>query len=370
MSVVGPLNRSEQPFDRAAEFPNYFEMMLNSVPAQEREKFCEKIQTLIEGNISTIIKRVKIWYLNDKDELSNDDYFNKLVETMRRPLEASILKKSYKLHVYLTGGVVRTLLAFVYKQLYINIQKILENELYSPKTSQDKDKVFREILTELEQAFTTDREVLDKAKQQTATAMLTTILNQESFLKDLTKTPEFWLGSLKTQQSRVLGLYVLGVGSDMDIGYELIPIEDQKVTQEQADALTEVRKNIETAGKTLLNSAGMRLKLPAIKSDIEKSLCPPADLKPYKPQIEKAMLESGGCSLDWLAFELSPPEGRQKLIEPPSELCEKIDLIGSIITRLIYGYYRYVIKRTKRVIHRIATYKLYVLTDLCLNLDS
>ena len=53
------------PFDREKEFPNYFEIMLNSVPEELRKDFVDKIQVLIEENISTLIKRLKLYYVND-----------------------------------------------------------------------------------------------------------------------------------------------------------------------------------------------------------------------------------------------------------------------------------------------------------------
>jgi hypothetical protein len=134
------------PFNRAKEFPNYFEIMLKSVPEGERDVFVKKIQKLIEKNISTIVKRLKLYYANDQGELSTADYFNELVKKMEHVLKESPAKDDYNLEVYLSGGVVRTLLGYVYRQLHINIQEVFEEEFEATRRFTDKDEMFKAII--------------------------------------------------------------------------------------------------------------------------------------------------------------------------------------------------------------------------------
>lgn len=199
------------PFERATEFPNYFEIMLNSVPKTQRDVFLRKIRALIEQNINTIIKNLKLSYVDDSGELSTKNYFDALVKRMDYALEESSAKNDYHLEVYISGGVVRALLSSIYKRLYINIQEILESELNASEISKDKGKILSAVLTELGQE--TDQQVKIKTFEN--------ILKRKHFLETFTKTPEFWLRNLKTQQALVRGSDVLGVGSDMDILYKL-----------------------------------------------------------------------------------------------------------------------------------------------------
>ncbi|HEV2524488.1 MAG TPA: ankyrin repeat domain-containing protein, partial [Gammaproteobacteria bacterium] len=210
------------PFDRAKEFPNYFEIMLKSVPEGERDAFVKKIQKLIEQNISTIVKRLKLYYVYKKDEsdpgeLSTADYFNELVKSMEHALKESPAKDDYNLEVYLSGGVVRTLLGYVYRQLHTNIQEVFEDEFEAAKKSTEPD----------------------QAKQQA----LENVFKREAFLKTFTETPEFWLQKLKMEQSKLQNSYVLGVGSDMDILYKLSPRtvrSESKLNGAQLEKLHEV----------------------------------------------------------------------------------------------------------------------------------
>jgi hypothetical protein len=451
------------PFDRAKEFPNYFEIMLETVPERERGIFVKKIQKLIEQNISAIIKRLKLYYVNDQGKLSTADYFNELVKSMERVLKESPAKDDYNLEVYLSGGVVRTLLGYVYKQLHINIQEILENE------------------TELTHLSMT---------------------NQKDFFKNVTKTPEFWLQKLKTEKSILQHSYVLGVGSDMDILYKLnqrMPKNESKLNEtqlqdlhqevdtqstlnkakleafrqaiettrkldekqfyelfqavknkaalskEQLEDLRQIINNqrtlskaqsqslyqaIETGnelneeqmkglqqaienqsnlnekelqesyqttesqsklnevkfqdlhqaidsqnklngqalqepqlitenkstldatqldnlgnkiregGDLFLNSAASFFNLDNVEETLKHSLLPPGDVNEYTKQTTSSMLQ-GGSALDWLAFEISPKTGR-KLIEPPLELKQQVNMTQSIVENFIRGHYEYI----------------------------
>lgn len=306
-----------EPFDPEGEFPNYFKKMLNSVPENQRQDFENKIQKLIEHNISAILKRLQLYYVDENGSLSNTHYFDELLKKMQDTLEKNGGKDAYDLHVYLSGGVVRTLLSYVYKQLHINIQNIFEEQQNLSKTSVDKEKVLKDI--EKTPAF----------------------LVRENFVKTFTTSPEFWLYKLRFDPTKIQGPYVLGVGSDMDILYKLstkASLHESKLDKEQSESL---HTAIQETADSFLNSAEHFLDLRGLTENLKKSLLPPADVKEYQEQIE-TVVSQGGSTLDWLAFELNPQTGPQKLVDPPPELMTQAKLQGSIIKKFIHGYYEYI----------------------------
>ena len=162
---------------------------------------------------------------------------------MEQTLQESDAKDDYFLEIYLSGGVVRTLLGSVYKQLYINIQKVLEQELESSKKSKDKDKIFKSVLDELE--FIKNEQAKQKAFES--------ILKREDFLKNFNKTPEFWLQNLKKQITAIQSPEVLGVGSDMDILYKLSPKLLRKKFIESKKLLETINELVEIDKKRIAN---------------------------------------------------------------------------------------------------------------------
>ncbi len=309
-------------FEQEREFPNYFKIMLaNEKNDQKRVELTKKIEKLIEQNIQAVVKRLKLYYV-DNGKLEHSDYFNKLVEKMHEALGENLqsinetlgpgeVKYDYELKVNLSGGVVRTLLAYVYKQLHIAMQNIIKEEIGKKNEKENND----------------------------TNPFSPSLDTRENFLKNITKTPEFWLEKLRHEQQKMKGFYVLGVGSDIDILYRLEPkAGTHAISDEQ---LKELQDKIKNTADDFLNSANGLLNLDFLSEDFRSSLLPPADVNNYNEQITESMRQ-GGSALDWLAFELGK---KGKIIEPSKELMEQAKLPAlktSILENFIQGQYEYV----------------------------
>jgi hypothetical protein len=226
--------------------------------------------------------------LRDEYQKNNEEYCLELLDTeLRKKLEATI---------YIGGGVVRSIIGHVYRELYL--KRYLQTELKKRK------KILNKLLKKSE-----DDE------------------NKHTKMADIINGAEFQLLQNCWQTGILSATEVLGVGSDFDLYYTL------------SNTLGEIqleKKTIEEKLTTFVNSAETSSGLRHYKSKLKHSLVPVADIKDYNTQLKRT-LEQGGSMLDTLAFEIKIG-GNAKLIEPVELRNKKED----IIENLIEGYYEYI----------------------------
>ena len=203
-------------------FPNLF--FAESKEAQE------KLISNLESAIANILPKIRIPYLSKDKTFKFTGFFDEI--------EALIRKQDPQAVVYLGGGSIRSILSFIYKELY---------EAYN--NDQDPQLLLSQIC------------------QGTANF------------------------SVQREDGTISSLDVLGVESDIDI---YVQFSDRCFTQQEA--LNNAKKFINEGLQTLSESPYKAL------------LCPLADIKEYKPQLQRAS-SNGGSPIDWLVFPLTSLSG-------------------------------------------------------------
>lgn len=226
-------------FDLSREFPNF---LGEGVDFNNPKSVGQRIN-LIEKNLQTLLNRIQLPHI-EHNELKSDLFFNHFYSHLQNMLpEAEPGKQQHELRLYISGGVVRTMLAFIYKYVYE------QKRLCSDKVS-----------------------------------------NKDAFKAGC--TTEFILEKMHKESSdKLTAAFVLGVGSDLDILYTLTPNDKN------------IEEKIEKGAFDFINSAETYFNLRNFNNPIKKSLVPVGDVKEYTKQISRT-LEQGGSLLDTLAFEI------------------------------------------------------------------
>ena len=78
------------------------------------------LEGLLSANLQAILNRLNLIYVDVNGQPATEHFFQQLVEKMQACLPEGANKEN--LDVYISGGVVRTLLAYIYKELHTNMQ--------------------------------------------------------------------------------------------------------------------------------------------------------------------------------------------------------------------------------------------------------
>lgn len=219
------------------DFPNYFAYL----EKQDAKDF-------LQHALASLLERIEVPYFDrEKDIFTTRDFFTKLNETAQKLAPGSKL--------YVSGGVVRSMIGYVYKKLYTSHQR----HLYKNKTISH------------EQMVGLVRETLN----------------------DIIKGKS-WKHS-EIENKAVIALRVLGMNSDLDVLIEY-PKEFKK------------NSSVESEITDFINSAESHLGLFNDKGELKKSIIPVGDVKEYNKQLgegSSSAVKQGGSTLDWLAFPIN-----------------------------------------------------------------
>lgn len=209
------------------EFPNFFSC-LNVLEAKE----------LLKDSVQSILSRSQIPHIW-QNTLSTEDFFNKINQITK--------KHSSETTVYISGGVVRSLLGYIYQKLY---------KTYLEDKNSLKIKNYDEIWV------------------------------RQTFLEKIIQS-----------QKHLSLLNVFGIGSDFDL---LIDSSDSEENQQV----------IQNQLKDFINSAETFFGLKDNMFELKKSIVPIADVKKYESQLGSTpsyhnAVYQGGSTLDWLSFSIN-----------------------------------------------------------------
>lgn len=236
------------------EIPNDSTLLQKEFPALFKA-FDPAQQLLIKNKmnlaLSSILSRLQVPYINtETNELSHSGFFKQIEEM----LQAEDPNGS----IFIAGGVVRSLLGYMYKKVFNEFQRTGDS---SPEmTVRVLDRIITGASRKPLEGPTLENEEMDRVLRDKELATLS----------------------------------ALGIGSDMDFLIEFSPNIDQKKKEQIINKLTH-----------FINSAETRFLLSDVKdATLKKSLVPIGDVKEYSKQIERAVGQ-GGSTLDFLAFPLS-----------------------------------------------------------------
>ncbi|MBP9752952.1 MAG: hypothetical protein KBD31_04005 [Proteobacteria bacterium] len=253
------------------DFPNYFKILDESLKKRSltQEEIDKKLTegslsiTAINKAIRSILQRIEIPYVDAKGGIQKKGFF--------KEIEAIAKRYDQNAKVYVYGGGVRSLLSYIYAKLY----KASKNEAIErgrSLTEEEQINVIRRTFVKITAG------ILDESYETYQKDRLEGKFNEESFneafFKDIQSTS------------------VLGVGSDLDICFELP--EDKQI--KNASLKNELENFINSA-RRLMNK-----KFDETKT-LENSFLPNADVKEYREQLKEST-DEGGSSLDWFAFPL------------------------------------------------------------------
>lgn len=268
-------------FDVGKEFPNFLQ---EGVDLQQPAEI-DKRMRLIDKNIQALLNRVQLPHMQN-GQIASDQFFNHLLDYIHTLLPKNDSQIQPKLTLYISGGVVRTLLAFIYKYIYEQ-----KNQCY--------------------------------------------LKNTKTHWPDTCST-EYLLNKLhKESMSKLMGTFVLGVGSDLDMLFTLSPKDEN------------LEKEIKEKATKFINSAEDYFNLGYYHNPIKKSFVPVGDVKEYESQIGRSLAQ-GGSLIDTLAFEImrfERPEERSAKYSYQPVLNVKIkvpDGYERIIRDFLEGSYEYI----------------------------
>ena len=249
-------------------FPNYFKYLLKENHALY----------LINRAMHSIIPRLEVPYVNSNTgKMVNKGFFESIQQLVDQKAPGS--------KVYIAGGMVRSLLSYIYKKIY-NADMREQANLRRPLDDRETERLIEETFDRI-------------------------INGKRHYGRDLFKEDE----SPKSLST----LKALGVGSDYDI---LIDFPNDFAKKEAViDEVT-----------NFINSAERQLGLRNNKDELKKSIVPVGDVKDYQEQFgvegDQSAVRQGGSTLDWLAFPLSQtistkgtvhdfrmPEGHQDILD-------------------------------------------------------
>jgi hypothetical protein len=256
------------PCDRVY-FPNYFKWLGND----------EEALRLVNQSIGSVLKQLKISHFNG-DVYTNRDFFEHINDVVQ--------EKAPGAKVYISGGVVRSILGYIYKKMYNQGER--EGHI---EGSQDL--------------------VLD---------VFNRIIGAKSRKYDptLAELPEYD----GKKDKDLIPLDALGIGSDYDI---LIEFPESFTGHKQA-VLNDVKAFIDQTGKNF----GIQ----DDRSGLTRMIIPVGDVREYKAHVEDDAAQEGGSLLDLLAYPVTGGEIRE-----PKNYAGK-DQYPSIMQSFFMGQANYV----------------------------
>jgi hypothetical protein len=261
---------SSSPCDRI-HFPNYFKWVGHD----------EEALRLVNQSIGSVLKQLKISHFNG-NVYTNRDFFEHINDVVQ--------EKAPGAKVYISGGVVRSILGYIYKKMYNQAE--------------------REGHIEGSQVL-----VLD---------VFNRIIGAKSRKYDPTLADmPMYEGDRSKNEKDLIPLDALGIGSDYDI---LIEFPEGFAGNKQA-VLNEV--------KDFINSADIQFNMQGDDSALKHMIVPYADVGEYQQQMGEAASE-GGSLLDLLAYPVTGGEIRE-----PENYAGK-DQYPSIMQSFLRGQANYV----------------------------
>jgi len=242
-------------------FPNYFKC----IPEAEALAFIDK-------SIASVLSRLEIPYVDPARPTKTDGTPNILKTGFFIELEAMIQRADPGAKVYISGGVVRSILGYLYKKMYHEHQRALVDAV------NHADVNMPQLVHN-----TLDRIIDGRSRKFTET------------------TNDNPIGLYKVNKDMEM-LTALGIGSDLDI---LVKFSANFKGDKNA---------IMNKATDFINSAETALELGDDRSALKKSIVPIGDIKDYDKQVGadtsgKNAVAQGGSSLDWLAFPVTTKSG-------------------------------------------------------------
>lgn len=196
------------------------------------------------------------------------------------------------IELFLAGGVVRTLLSQMYKfvherndippQFTKPITEVLAATALTSKLSQRGSQALQHLTPDFS----------DPIVQTAAQVKRDALLSTEFHLKQATLA----------EKQGILSPFVLGVGSDLDVFYEVKPLEgggQEALTAEQIEA----GKRIATKLEQYINRVAEQSGLTDNQNAVRNTILPHADVTEFNAQRDQA-LGQGGSLLDVLGFKV------------------------------------------------------------------
>lgn len=269
-------------------FPNLFEE-LHELESQQRDI------ALVEGYIESILARLRLphyapeVFLNtdgdyskmEDKEVRSEGFFEDLIQVSdalcQKACESFEEDEAFELKLNIAGGVVRTLLGKMYQ---LSLERHEE---------QNKTNVHPDIIASIPEYKDFDPNVM-------------------ALKSNMLRNPEFHIKQTTiAEKSPLYSPFVLGVGSDLDVFYEIRTNSGQPPTLAQQRAAQEVAKQLVRYINAVEEIKGLRMVTDAMKH----SMLPVADVKEYHKQLDR-VLEQGGSMLDTLAFTINPAPAKDK----------------------------------------------------------
>ena len=273
------------------KFPNYFKYLDFVVQSPSEvspisSAYGKNLATLnINRALAAIVHRLEIPYPDKNNNPQKKGFFNALEEI------AKAQDPEVKLYVF--GGVVRSLLGYIYKKLH-NAHLKEEERLKRALTEDELIHLIKRTFVFIIHGFS------QKNYQDYLNKKISDV--NKIFKNDF---PSF---------------SVLGVGSDLDILFKSNKPNFDKKPLEEFIQKARQAIDVKTGGE---------------EEDFINSFLPKADVLPYQEQLDRTKSE-GGSTLDWIAF---PINGEEIAVESK-------DVLKDFIT----GIYRY--KKGKTTSHR------------------
>ncbi len=251
--------------DPSIDFPNYMaEIGQMSAPNAD--------VALVEGFIQSVLDRLRIPHMYN-GEITSADYFEHLHQTA----DALAADKGVDVELYIAGGVVRTMLANMYK--FVHERKAQQGD-YCP------DIVANAVAEEVKYSKDVKDKMYDVQKQ---------MLQKHKMLH----STEFHLKQAALgEKDSLLAPFVLGVGSDLDIYYEVLP-KGKELTAKEKQAGEDIARSLVGYMNKVENEFGFREQTGSFKH----SILPNADVKEYNQQVTKSLAQ-GGSLIDSLAYKI------------------------------------------------------------------
>lgn len=235
---------------------NYFKEVVKALEGDENTpEINKKVVRLLDKNIVNILKKILIPYIDaDTNKIANNEFFVKLQEEVQKKVtdwNNNNPDNQVTVDLFLGGGVVRSLLAYVYNEL---------------------DKTLKHQAERRENTQSTLVKLLAKGELDPNSLAM---LMREEILK-----PEFHL----KQKSIVKGMedlysaFVLGIGSDFDVYFETTPANHQ------------IADEIKSTATKFINIAEEANNLRDFQDPLKHSMLPVADVKERVKQLKYSIL--------------------------------------------------------------------------------
>ncbi len=346
--------RMAEQFNLEKEFPNYFQHVIKAFSSvnTDADKNLAAVEHLLCLNMQAILNRLNMAYLDKNGLPATQSFFNELIRMMQAELPEDA--NADDLEVYISGGVVRTLLAYIYKELHTHMQGAEQRRDVSARhhvkngaelqikskylhirnsilslynlhgveafklddffkqadialAEKESIRLLSEYLKENREELTSDKITADTdngfyAQYLASNARMT--LQYSELWKAIDGAEYQLLRAYMMEQTPLAQAFVLGVGSDLDILYEL------KGELGKDESLKQKLKDVAT---NFINSAEHHFKLRDTQDSFKHSLVPIGDVKEYHSQISR-VLDQGGSMLDALAFRVHNTSNQTHLI--------------------------------------------------------